>query len=378
MKRKLFIVIALVSLFLLQASNIAAVSATTISVEDTIVAENEEIAVPIKITNNAGVCGATISISYDNSLVLNRVDSGSALSSLVMTKPGDLAANPFNIVFDGIEEDNTNGVIAYLYFNGVPESGTYDISVTYKDGDIVNGNLEPLEIQMVNGQVIVGTGSGGETDDHDGPVITVGKVTANPGSAVDVPVYISGNTGICGATMKITYDEALTLTQITKGNALNSLVMTKPGNMAANPFNLVFDGIEEDNTNGVFFTLTFTAPQSTGLYDIAASYEAGDIVDGSLIPVDVLIETGSIAVGDNNIEVMVDDQIVHLPGIRGTDGNVFVAFYNALGRMTSVKLYGTDNPEIYVVSDTDAKYAKVLCWSDALIPLCEAQKITLK
>lgn len=388
MKKKGILTFVLTLFILLSSMNTFASSATSIFVENTSVAVNEEILVPIKINNNTGICGATLSVSYNNSLVLKNISAGEALGSLIMTKPGNLASNPFNLVFDGIEEDSSNGVIAYLRFNAVSESGTYDISVTYEAGDIVNGNLEALEVETLGGQVTVGTSSGEGTGDedgdnedsekHDGPIITIGNITANPGESVDVPVYITGNTGICGTTLKIAYDESLTLTKITQGDALTNLIMTKPGSLSANPFNLVFDGIEEDSSNGLFFTLTFTAPQDNGVYDITAAYEAGDIVNGDLMPVDVLIKKGSIAVGSKNIEVIIGDKIVALPSITETSGDIYIAFYNDSGMMISVKVFDLNSSKIIVESDSTAAYAKVLCWTYDLAPLCEAQKITLK
>lgn len=374
-------VFVLTFLILLSATAVYASSSTSISVEDTMVAVNEEIIVPIKISNNTGICGATLSISYDESLSLKSISTGNAFSSLIMTKPGNLTANPFNLVFDGIEADTTNGVIAYLCFNAMTENGIYNIFISYEEGDIVNGNLEPLVVETSGGKVTVGEASGDneETEKHDGPIITFGKAVASAGGSIDIPVYMSNNTGICGTTLKIEYDKSLILTGITKGDALTNLIMTKPGNLTANPFNLVFDGIEEDTSNGLFFTLTFTAPQNDGMYDITATYEEGDIVNGDLIPVDVLIEKGSITVGAENIEIVVGSTKVTLPSTDETAGNIYIAFYTETEhRMTSVKVFNLNDKEITVDADLSADYAKVFCWNDDLMPLCEAQKITLK
>lgn len=386
MKRNCLLAFVLTLFILLSSLTVFATTATTIYVDDISAAVNEEIIVPIRITNNTGICGATLSISYDNSLTLKSISNGEALTSLIMTKPGNLTSNPFNLVFDGIEEDTTNGIIAYLCFNAVSESGTYNISVSYEEGDIVNGSLEAVDVETSNGQVTIGASSGGgegsddkeDIEKHDGPVITIGKVTADSYGSVDVPVYMTGNTGICGTTLKIAYDEALTLTGITKGDALTNLIMTKPGNLSANPFNLVFDGIEEDATNGLFFTLTFTAPQNDGVYDITATYEEGDIVNGDLMPVDVLIEKGNITVSSGNIEVIIGDQTVTLPSINEASGDIYIAFYKDSGNMTSAKVFDLKSTEFIVEADLNATYAKVFCWTDDLVPLCEEQKITLK
>lgn len=373
-------------MFSFSVPEISASSGMSIKVDYATVESGKSISVPIRVLNNTGICGATLSIHYDERLILTDIEKGTALSSLTMTKPGDFTANPINLVFDGMEEDRSDGIIAYLCFEAMTDGGTYDISITYTDGDIVNGDLEALDVEMINGQVKVESSDDNVDDkgdvesgvNHDGPIITIGEVTAQPEESIDVPVYISGNTGICGATLRITYDESLTLTQITQGDALSELSMTKPGNLTANPFNLVFDGIEQDNTNGLFFTLTFTAPQEKGVYDITATYEDGDIVNGDLMPVEVLIEKGGIMVGAENIEVTVGDKIVDLQVVNETNGNILVAFYNGLGRMTSVKIYELNGSEIAADADPNAAYAKVFCWSDALTPLCDAQKITLK
>lgn len=378
--------LAFIIMFSFSVPEISASSGVSIKVDYATVESGKSISVPIQVLNNTGICGATLSIHYDERLVLTDIEKGTALSSLTMTKPGDFTTNPINLVFDGMEEDRSDGIIAYLCFEAMTDGGTYDISITYTDGDIVNGDLEALDVEMINGQVKVESSDDNEDDEgdvesgvnHDGPIITIGEVTAQPEESIDVPVYISGNTGICGATLRITYDESLTLTQITQGDALSELSMTKPGNLTANPFNLVFDGIEQDNTNGLFFTLTFTAPQEKGVYDITATYEDGDIVNGDLMPVEVLIEKGGIMVGAENIEVTVGDKIVDLQVVNETNGNILVAFYNGLGRMTSVKIYELNGSEIAADADPNAAYAKVFCWSDALTPLCDAQKITLK
>ena len=358
----------------------------TLQIDSITVENGESLRVPIRISNNTGICGATISIRYDERLVLKDIEKGEALSSLTMTKPGSMAENPVNLLFDGVEEDISNGVIAYLCFDTIYDNGVYDISVSYSDGDIVNGNLEALEVELIEGQIIIGSSSEGDdygdaeesVGEHNGPVIKIGNVAASPGESVEVPVYISGNTGICGATFKISYNNSLTLTQIVKGDALPELTMTRPGDLTANPFNLVFDGIEQDDTNGLFFTLTFTAPHDNGIYEIVATHDEGDVVDGDLNPVDIPIEKGSVAVGSSNVEVLIGDITVNLTPLNCANGNVFVAFYNELDEMTSIEIFELNSTQIKADIDTHAAYAKVFCWSEDLNPLCDAQKITLK
>lgn len=276
----------------------------TISIDELESAAGESVSVPIRIANNTGVCGATITIDYDENLVLTGVDKGEALETLVMTKPGRLTDNPVRIMWDGLEEDNTNGIIAVLTFTAPSEPGNYNIQVSYDDGDIVNGDLIPLNVTTQNGGIKVGA----ETV-TDQPMLSVGNAEVKSNEEISIPLTLSGNTGICGATISIEYGSGLTLTGIDKGDALESLVMTKPGRFTDNPVRIMWDGLEEDRSNGVIAFLTFKAPSEPGIYDIKVSYEDGDIVNGDLSPVNVKVENGQIKVLSDETEEIAAENI---------------------------------------------------------------------
>ena len=137
------------------------------------------------------------------------------------------------------------------------------------------------------------------------PTITVGKVTAEAGESVDVPISISNNTGICGATISVSYDEDLVLTAVNGGDAFTSMTLTKPGKLTANPVNLVWDSMEADFTNGTIAVLTFTVPETSGTYDVSVSYDNGGVVDGDLMPVTLNVVNGSIAVEEQGSAAVV-------------------------------------------------------------------------
>lgn len=135
-------------------------------------------------------------------------------------------------------------------------------------------------------------------------VIRADQLTAAAGETVKVPIWIDNNNGVCGATIIIEYGKGLELTGIEKGDALETLTMTKPGRFSDNPIRIMWDGLEEDTSNGSMAVLTFKAPQETGVYDIKISYEDGDIVDGDLMPVDVKTENGQIKVMSDGAEII--------------------------------------------------------------------------
>ena len=126
--------------------------------------------------------------------------------------------------------------------------------------------------------------------------LTVGTVTAGKEDSVTVPISISDNHGICGASISVAYDKALTLTGIQGGDGLSSLTMTRPGDLTANPVIILWDGVNADTSNGNIALLTFTVPETEGNYPVTVSYEDGDIVDGDLNPVALEIVNGGIQV----------------------------------------------------------------------------------
>ena len=346
--------------------------APMISVGGGLAKPGASIRVPLVLSNNTGICGATFRIQYHAALSLSGIETGTALQSMTMTKPGDMSANPFNLVFDGLEEDSTNGSIAVLIFAAPTTPGVYPVRISYTEGDVVDGNLNPVSLRMNSGNITV-------EGDTDAPVISVGSGFVKPGASIRVPLVLSNNAGICGATLRISYDSALILNDITKGAALGSLAMTKPGNFANNPVNLVFDGMEEDDTNGDIAYLNFTAPQTMGEYRISLSYEQGDIVDGDLQPLLPTVVSGKICVHSAAVGITVGEKKATVaPYALDAKGYLYVAFYTNDGRMISVRKYPYENTDIEVQAEENADYAKILWLQSMLTPLSDAQKLLLK
>lgn len=117
--------------------------------------KEDSVTVPISISDNKGICGASISVSYDKALTLTGIQGGDGLSSLTMTRPGDLTANPVIILWDGVNADTSNGNIALLTFTVHETEGNYPVTVSYEDGDIVDGDLNPVALEIVNGGIQV-------------------------------------------------------------------------------------------------------------------------------------------------------------------------------------------------------------------------------
>lgn len=151
------------------------------------------------------------------------------------------------------------------------------------------------------------------TVDENATTITVSDASGNVGDTVSVTIDISNNPGIAGAILKLAHAEELTLTDIEVGNAFNTLTFTPPANLSTNPCTLLWDGIDGDNTNGTLLTLTFIISETAELgdYNITLSSTAGDIYDGALNDVDVVINNGKISVVDFMIGDVNDDDVIN-------------------------------------------------------------------
>ena len=117
--------------------------------------------VPVYINCNPGILGMTLGIDYnDKILTLTDASNGDALKdALVMTK-ANILKNNCKFTWDGesITKDNVkDGVMLLLTFDVSEEAaeGEYDIGFYYNSGDIVNGDLMPIDLELRNGTITI-------------------------------------------------------------------------------------------------------------------------------------------------------------------------------------------------------------------------------
>lgn len=221
--------------------------------------------------------------------------------------------------------------------------------------------------------------------------ITVGNITAQNGETVTVPVTLSGNSGIAGAVIKISYDSRLTLTGVAKGSALSGLSFTPPAKMTSNPITLLWDGIEADSTNGVIANLTFTVPSDgEGLFSVNASYDVGGIYDNNLNDVDVVITNGGVTVipeENHNVDIhsmYVSGSSIFNISLYSPDvisGKVLVGLYDDKETLIDIKIYqAEENITVSMDKINIANHAKIVWWKDLsrIIPVCPIQQMSIK
>ena len=212
-------------------------------------------------------------------------------------------------------------------------------------------------------------------------LIKVDIVDCNPGETVEVKLSISGNTGIAGAVLKVSYDSELELLSVTKGDALSELVFTPPAKMTSNPITLLWDGIDSDASNGTLVTLQFKVPIDTEKkYDIKAFYDIGGIYDGAINDLDVDIQNGYIDTTQKpEINVSGDSSLtISLTSPQEITGTVYSALYDSEGRVLEAKAYiASATIPAHFDNISAGSYYKVMWWNDELKPFCKAKVIDL-
>lgn len=135
------------------------------------------------------------------------------------------------------------------------------------------------------------------------PTISVESKNVKPGETVDINVSIKDNPGILGATLKLSYDDGLTLVDAKNGEAFSYLTMTKPGKMTST-CRFGWDGQEckkEDVKDGVILTLTFKVAEGIAAgkkLNISISADGENIYNNDLQKINVKTADGGIIATD--------------------------------------------------------------------------------
>lgn len=119
-----------------------------------------EVTVVFSLKNNPGILGMTLELEFDeNIMTLTKIKGKTALNEMTFTEPKILKSG-CKFLWDAEQvfpEDVTNGDILALIFNvsDTAESGVYDISMSYDEGAIIDNDMNPINMLVKNGTIIV-------------------------------------------------------------------------------------------------------------------------------------------------------------------------------------------------------------------------------
>ena len=346
------------------------------------------VTVEVRVKNNPGILGATLKLTWDDRLTLTRkAQCGAAFEALDLTAPKKLSS-PYNLVWyaqDLEPEDIKDGVIATLEFTVSPQAKAGEqlaVGVSFQYGDIVDGNKQYLSPRTEDGYVSVTEGEA-----SGGCAICVSQTSAMPGDTVLVNVTVKNNPGILGATLKLTWDDGLTLTKKAQcGAAFEALDLTAQKKLSS-PYNLVWyaqDLAPEDIKDGVIATLEFAvSPQAKAGEQLAVgvSYDPEDLIDRQRGTVGCRVLDGGVFVSDKSVaaSAVEKDGTVTVSISSGTaipGAAVYLAEYSAQGRLLgcavrTADLLAGENTVVFKTAEAGAIH-KVFITDGAHKPLCAA------
>lgn len=137
--------------------------------------------------------------------------------------------------------------------------------------------------------------------------VTVSGRKVAAGNTFNIAVRISNNEGISHLSLNLIYDDSvMTLTNVHRGQALASLnyittnTATEDG-YGIKPFKIMWEQLNNDNSNGTIVTLTFTIKEDApnGNYAVSCSYDYGDVAyidDMTIVTTDISIVSGNIII----------------------------------------------------------------------------------
>ena len=161
-------------------------SATVLTVDSTWGNPGKTVDLDLILTENPGILGATITISWDENLTLVADTSGEAFNHMTYTSPSRYVASGTNFVWFGNEVDEAiDGTILTLTFQVSENAQNNDIlpvRVTYTLGDIIDENDNDVILNITDGSVRVITYQPGD-------VTSDGRVNAR--DLVRLSQYIS-------------------------------------------------------------------------------------------------------------------------------------------------------------------------------------------
>ncbi|WP_337594419.1 hypothetical protein [Vescimonas sp.] len=161
MKKKLLSILVLTALLLQLVVGSAmaqnGVSGRLTVEKKTVPVGTSEVAVQVTLEENPGISNVRFIFAYPEGFTLKRIQRGDALSTLHFTPPGNLTANPVTPLWDGTEADTSNGVVVTLTFDisDQVKPGDYAVTVSYKKSDLLDGDLNDIDIELVQGGVTI-------------------------------------------------------------------------------------------------------------------------------------------------------------------------------------------------------------------------------
>lgn len=119
----------------------------------------QNIKVNVNVKNNPGILGMILTVYFDESAMqLKQVANGSAVSNVLDLTEANVLKSGCNFVWDGQEigeSEIKDGSVLELEFETDKNiaQGKYPIKIVCEKDDVIDSNLTPVELSIVNGSI---------------------------------------------------------------------------------------------------------------------------------------------------------------------------------------------------------------------------------
>jgi len=247
-----------------------------------------EVQVPVTVTGDEGTAGFVVNFEYDEALTFNGFTWGDAYTGEAVLNENEL----YVVWADDNGDDQTaadGATIVTLNFTAPDAAGRYPVE--FATMDVVDTNEERLTITEQDGAVIVRESIAPGSSGWD-----IGEEYVEGGAEVAVPVTVIGDEGTAGFIANFAYNEALTFTGITWGDAYTGEAVINEDELRV----VWADDNGDDQTaadEAVVLYLNFVAPDAAGEYPVtftelvAVNTDGGELTlekaDGAVIVEDI-------------------------------------------------------------------------------------------
>lgn len=320
-------------------SNSSYSSAASFSLKGNDISAGEDFAVTVKADTLTAVSPIELKINYNSQVFdFKRLEAKGVKATAV---EGD---GVLTITITGASEEYSGTDILTLHFASSENTvgGKYEFTA----GSTINN--ESVYCKSCSFYVVGGSQSGS--------VIYADDFYALPGETVEIPVYISNNTGIMGFKLNFTYNkDLLTPVSVTKGDVTSTGTLNDSiGTTEQNTFSTLWNNTTEVGENGELFVLTFKVNDnaSYGTADIDISFSQADTFNEKYDDVKLICRDIEGAV-TNMVPVAKDKTTV-----KPAEGYVYsnVTACNNIGQMLTPRsgntLVGTPNNTGYFGTGT--------------------------
>lgn len=310
-------VATLISILMIFSSFFVLASATnfaTISAEQTdSVNPGQTVTIPVKISNNPGIMGFSVSVKYDKTVLTPvSASTGTIINGLFDDSIETSESGSFDVVWSGTENCTQNGILFNVTFDVNNNAyGTTKIELSYSQADTFNENWQDVVLNCEDIDLVIGSQQTGEA------TITVGNVSTLADKKVAVPVSVSGNGLAKTLNINIDYDNNVLIPKSVSDGNYNAV----SDNVSNADGTLTIELVSENPQSGVAVSVEFfVKSEADGIYNLNASSASAKCVSGSI---SVSTPDGTACVFANDSEALrgetisVPIKISNNPGIMG-------------------------------------------------------------